>query len=262
MSALLSLQNICAGYGGRPVVRDVCLDIRAGELCALLGLNGSGKSTLLKALCGLVPVTGGHVLVDGVDCTRLSERARARRLSYIPQRHSALPGVTVLDVVLMGRNPHLGLLQGVGKSDRQAALALLDALGLSACAADDFACLSEGRKQKVILARALLQDARVMLLDEPDSAMDFPNRHDALAMIRQLVRDTQKAGLITMHDPNFALAYCDRIFLLHEGRTVGALDVKGADREAIRACLSRIYGDIDIIPHSGGYLMARPAPPR
>lgn len=255
MNPLFSLQNISAGYDGRTVVKDVNLEIRGGEFCALLGLNGSGKTTLLKAACGLLPAGGGRCVVDGMDCTRFHERKRARYISYIPQRHSKLQGVSILDAVLMGLNPRLGMLESPSASHRELVRNALATMGLGQVAEEDFSRLSEGQKQLVILSRTLIQDTPVMLMDEPDSALDFLNRHRMLAKIRRIIHGANKAGLVTLHDPNSALAYCDRLILIHNGGIACELPLAGASREDVRKCLSAIYGEIDVLEHNGRHIM-------
>lgn len=260
MSKRLTLQQVCADYGGQPVVRGVSFEVEAGQLCALLGTNGSGKTTLLKAICGLLPSRGGQCLVDGQPIMRLHEKQRARLLSYIPQRHSRLMGVTVLDTVLMGQNPHVRLFHATTQADRAAAMNCLKDMEISHLAYRDFAALSEGQKQMAIIARALLQDAPVMLMDEPDSALDFVNRCFVLSTIRSTLHRHQKAGLIAMHDPNFALSYCDRLILLKEGQVVAEVSCREAPQEEIRRSLSMIYGKIDLLAHKGQYVMLREEP--
>lgn len=255
MNGLLLLENITAGYGNREVVRDIRLEIGRGEFCALLGLNGSGKTTLFKALCGLIPTQAGSCLVNGLDCTRFHERKRARYISYIPQRHSKMQGVTVRDVALMGCNPHLPFLGSPTLGDRERAEGILTKMGLRDLAERDFAQLSEGQKQLVILSRTLVQNAPVMLMDEPDSALDFPNRHMVLSKMRELIHREGKAGLITLHDPNSALAYCDRIILLKNGGIVGRLELAGASKGTISIQLSKIYGNIDVVEHNGRFIV-------
>jgi len=255
MSEMLRLEAVTAGYGRKEIVRNIHLVIGEGELCALLGLNGSGKTTLIKAICGLIPMESGRCLVKGQDCTRVHERKRARFISYIPQRHSKMQGVTVLDAVQMGYNPHLALLESPTALQRRQAGELLERLGLDALAGQDFAHLSEGQKQMVILARTLAQDAPVMLMDEPDSALDFLNRNQILGRIRELIHRENKAGLITLHDPNLALGYCDRLILLKGGTIAGQLEPARATKEEIRRCLSKIYGDIAVLEHRGEYIM-------
>ena len=254
METLLSLHEISVGYGAKAVVSDVSFDVPAGELCALLGLNGSGKTTLLKGVCGLLPLRGGRCLLRGLDFTGFNERDRARCLSYIPQRFSKLINVTVMDAVMMGLNTKLGILEFPTAADKESAGAALEKMGVAELASEDFSKLSEGQKQLVILARAMVQNAPVMLMDEPDSALDFPNKHKTLARIRKLVRDEDKAGIVTLHDPNLALMHCDRLILLHEGRLLSELHLAGASKDEVQSCLRSIYNSIELIEYDGSYI--------
>ena len=255
MSGLLSLQDITAGYAGHEVVKGASLSVEAGEFCALLGLNGCGKTTLLRAACGLLPLQGGRCTVQQQDCTHLDERRRACLMSYIPQRGSLIMGKTVLEVVLMGFNPRLRLLDSPGETHKKAALENLDRLGLLALAGRDYAQLSEGQKQLVILARALSQDTPVMLMDEPDSALDFVNRTMVLDKVRNVLQSQGRAGLISLHDPNFAMAYCDRLLLMKNGTIGRELTLKDASREEVASALSWIYGEICVLEHQGRFVM-------
>jgi len=245
-NVVLSLQKVYVGYGGRIITRDISFDIEAGEVCALLGLNGSGKTTLLKGICGFLPLSGGHIYTGDINLTSLNERKRARYVSYIPQRHSKLTGVTVIDAVLMGFNVNLGVLELPSAEDKALAMKALEKMEIPHLAGEDFSRLSEGQKQLVILARTLVQNAPVMLMDEPDSALDFPNKHKTLARIRGLVRSEGKACLVTLHDPNLALDYCDKLVLLDNGQVVSELHLSGASRDDIQSCLSSVYENIAV----------------
>ncbi len=257
MTPLLSVEHLTSGYGRRTVVRDVSLSVQRGEFCALLGLNGCGKSTLLKSICGLIPVQGGICAVEGEDCTHFHERQRALKMSYIPQRGSPIAGKTVLDVVLMGYNARLHLFESPGRSLKQQALDTLGQMGLGEKADLDYAELSEGQKQLVILARTLVQDAPVMLMDEPDSALDFVNRNMVLHQIRTIIHTQNRGGLITLHDPNFALAYCDRLLMMKNGSILTQVPLQTAGRDEIESALSQIYGEIRVLQHPGGFVMVR-----
>ena len=259
MTPLLSVEHLTGGYGRRTVVRDVSFTVERGELCALLGLNGCGKSTLLKSVCGLLPIREGRCAVDGEDCTHLHERQRALRMAYIPQRATPIAGRTVLDVVLMGFNARLHLFETPGRGRRQLAAETLGQLGLADMAELDYAELSEGQKQLVILARTLVQDAPVMLMDEPDSALDFVNRNMELERIRSILKSQNRGGLITLHDPNFALAYCDRLLLMKDGAIIGQVAPGEIAPEEIGAALSLIYGPVRVLRHPGGFVMVRAA---
>ena len=166
-------------------------------------------------------------------------------------------GRTVLEVVLMGFNSQLGLLEAPSAKHKRAAFEALRRLNCAEFAEKDFGALSQGQRQIVILARCIVQDSPVMLMDEPDSALDFLNRHMVLSKISELIKEENKAGLITLHDPNFAMAYCDRLFMLKQGNIVGELDMRAANRDEVQQKLSLIYGNIDIVENNGSFLMGR-----
>ncbi|MCL2702818.1 MAG: ABC transporter ATP-binding protein [Defluviitaleaceae bacterium] len=252
---LISLRDVSAGYGSKTVVDCISFDIAPGEFCALLGLNGSGKTTLLKAVCGLLPVTKGMCLVNGADVSRLNERKRARHISYIPQRFSAMQGVAVTDVVMMGLNARLGAMEFPSAELKTLAFNAMETMGIGSLAGEDFSKLSEGQRQMAVLARTLVQDAPVMLMDEPDSALDFLNRHGIMAWFRRNIHAEGKAGLVTLHDPNLALAYCDRLILLRNGKIVSDMRLYRAGKDEIRECLSAVYGEITLIEHCGRYIV-------
>ena len=250
MSEMLCLNHICVSYGSRQILHGIDLSLQPGEFCALLGLNGSGKSTLLHGLCGFLPMAG-QVQVNGVDCTRMHEKKRAQLLSFLPQTPSLAGGRTTLDAVLMGYNAQLGLFDSPSAAQRQNALAILGRFGLADQADVDFGTLSQGQKQLVLLARSMVQEAPVMLMDEPDSALDFTNRHHMLRLIRD--------SIITLHDPNFAMAYCDRLVLLHGGVIQAQITMASASAEELREQLSLLYGPVEVLSYGGRFFMVEKA---
>ncbi|MDD6045432.1 MAG: ABC transporter ATP-binding protein [Clostridia bacterium] len=256
MSGLFSLKDARISYGKTEIVHGVDIDIAPGEFCALLGLNGSGKTTILHGCCGFLPVEGSFTVAD-TDCRGLNEKKRARLISFIPQICSLQGGRTALEVVLMGFNSQLRLLESPLAEHKRAALAAMKRLNCAEFAEKDFGALSQGQRQIVILARCIVQDSPVMLMDEPDSALDFLNRHMVLAKIRELIKEENKAGLITLHDPNFAMAYCDRLLLLRQGSIVEELDMRRAGAEEVREKLSLIYGDIGLLQNGSSFLMGK-----
>lgn len=252
----LKLQNISVCYGERKILKELNLEIPKGEFCGLLGLNGSGKTTLLHAACGFLPMQG-DCYVDEENCKNLNERQRARKIAFIPQNCSLTGGRAALEVVLMGHNPWLHILESPSVEQKNQALEIMEKLGCLHLADKDFGELSQGQKQMVILARCIVQNAPVMLMDEPDSALDFLNKHIVLEKIRNVVRDGNKAGLITMHDPNFAMEYCDRLFLLKDGEIVTQIHMKKDSEEKIKESLSMIYGKIELLKNGKEYLMGK-----
>ena len=159
----LRLRNISVNYGERKILKNLNLDISRGEFCGLLGLNGSGKTTLLHVACGFLPMQG-ECYVDGENCKNLNERQRARKIAFIPQICSLQGGRTALDVVLMGFNSQLGLLESPSSVHKRSALAAMERLNCAELAEKDFGALSQGQRQIVILARCIVQDSPVMLI--------------------------------------------------------------------------------------------------
>ena len=177
--SFLQVEALAAGYGGRQVLRGVSLQAEAGQMVGVLGANGSGKTTLLKAVCGILPHTGGCTL-DGLPLEGLSPRQLARRCSYIPQRSGISVDLSALEVVLMGFNPQLGLLERPTPAMRDKARAALAQVGLAGREEENYLHLSEGQKQLCILARTLTAGGQLLLLDEPESALDFRYRYRML----------------------------------------------------------------------------------
>ena len=256
MSELLTCEGLTKHYGAKTALDGVDLHIGFGKIIGLLGPNGSGKTTILHACCGFLPMEGSCIAAD-TECKGLNEKKRARLISFIPQICSLQGGRTALDVVLMGFNSQLGLLESPSSVHKRAALAAMERLNCAEFAEKDFGALSQGQRQIVILARCIVQDSPVMLMDEPDSALDFLNRHMVLSKIRELIKEENKAGLITLHDPNFAMAYCDRLLLLKECRLVGELDMRRAKADEVKKKLSLIYGDIELLQSGDSFLMGK-----
>ena len=239
----LEIRGLHAGYGHQEILRGLDLTARGGELTALLGRNGSGKSTLLRAAAGLLPA-GGDVRLGGEDALGGGERMRAKRIAYIPQRPRLDPGETALEAVLMGANARTPLLGGYTRAQRAQAADCLARVGAAAFAQRLTGELSEGQRQLVVFARALMQRPRAMLLDEMDSALDLPRRYEILRLVRQTAEETGCAALCALHDPQLALCVCDRVLLLMDGRIAGEMDMAAADEETATRALSMLYGGV------------------
>ena len=240
-----TIENLAAGYGKKQIVRNVSLSLERGRLLGLLGANGSGKTTLLKSICGILPHSGTCTL-DGVSLEGLSAREIAKKCSYIPQRSGISIDISALDVVLMGFNPRLGLLEHPGKEMHERAVDALKRAGLSGMEQTNYLHLSEGQKQLCILARTLVTDSRLLLLDEPESALDFRFRFRTLEIIREWVQTGSRCGIVALHDPMLALNFCDELLLLKDGRRIGLLRPETDPIEEMEAMLSEIYGPISL----------------
>lgn len=243
--SLQVLHDVC-GYPDKEVVKGIDLEVDKGQFCAIVGLNGCGKTTLLKSICGLIPVKEGKVFVNGTDSLLLNEKQRARLISFIPQRISPISGMSALDVVVMGVNPYLGLFDNPSGKDYEKAVLTLEKLGMKDVSQKEFSHLSEGIKQLVILARTLVQNTPVMLMDEPDSALDYVNKNIVLKKISQIIHSEKKCALISIHDPLSAIRYCDRILFMKDGLIVNDVIVKTASRKNIEDAFAMIYGDLKL----------------
>ncbi|MBQ8333802.1 MAG: ABC transporter ATP-binding protein [Clostridia bacterium] len=241
--SFLEISNLTAGYGGKPVIEDVSFTVESGCVMGILGANGSGKTTLLKSVCGILPHSGS-CSVNGIRLEELAPKRLGRSCSYIPQRSGISIDISAIDVVLMGFNPKLGLLEHPGESMKNQARQALAEVGLAGREEDNYLHLSEGQKQLCILARTLISDAELLLLDEPESALDFRYRGRVLDILRNRVRDG--AALVTLHDPNLALNRCDRLLLLGGGKILSVLDPANDPTDRMETALSAIYGPVSL----------------
>ncbi|MDU6264696.1 MAG: ABC transporter ATP-binding protein [Anaerocolumna aminovalerica] len=249
----MNISNITAGYLGFSLY-NINFSIEEGKISALLGLNGTGKTTIIKTISGLLKAKEGHVFIDGKDILTMNEKERGKILSYVPQRSDIVYETSVMDVVLMGVTPYLGLFQTPGMEHKVEALNCLEKLGIKELSDENYQNLSEGQKQLVLIARALLQDGTYMLLDEPDSSLDLVNKHKLMKKIRQIIKDNNKSALISMHNPEYALNYCDKILLLKRGE-ISEIDLEVEDMVSIEKKLIEIYGPIKILKYDDKYIL-------
>ncbi len=203
------------------VVDQVSAEVRSGQWLAVIGPNGAGKSTMLRAAAGLLRHRGS-VELDGTPIGSLSPRARARRVAYAPQVPAMPAGMTVLDYVLLGRTPYLGYLARESRQDREVAASVLDRLDLNAVTGRQLGSLSGGEQQRVVLARALAQQADVLLLDEPTTALDIGHQQQVLDLVDRLRLDDGLTVVSSLHDLTVAGQYADALLLLVGGKAVAS----------------------------------------
>ena len=211
--SLLSCSDLSFSYTKEPLLKNISLDFKAGEFVGLIGANGTGKSTLLQLLLGLIKQQSGKVAINGIDIHSLKRREIAKQLAFVPQSIELPYAFTAQELVAMGRNPYLGAFELETSEDKkiiQDAMHKTDILDLK----DRWVnTLSGGEKQRVIIARALAQQAQTILLDEPIASLDICHQIETLELIKKLTQ-TGKLAITALHDLNLAARYCDRLILI------------------------------------------------
>jgi iron complex transport system ATP-binding protein len=215
----IGVAGVSVELGGRDVVQAVDAAVEKGEWVGLIGPNGAGKTTILRAIAGLVPYRGS-IVVQGDEVSALPRRELARRIALVPQVPSTPSWMTVGEYVLLGRTPHLGTLAKEGPSDRVIAARALERLDLLPYSERALGTLSGGERQRVVVARALAQEAAVVILDEPTTALDIGHQQQALELLEELRAEADLTLIAAMHDLTLAAQYVDRMVLLRAGRIV------------------------------------------
>jgi iron complex transport system ATP-binding protein len=213
LEEIVSLDNLIVTYGDATALRGIRHSVTRGEWLGLIGPNGAGKSTLLKAIARLLPYDG-LITVDHRDAAELSRRQFAQLVAYVPQKPEFPPDIRAIDYVTLGRVPHLGYFGAEGHHDRRLAGELLERLGLQHMAARSLGTMSGGELQRLVLARALAQEAPVLLLDEPTSSLDLGRRVEALELVDELRLERGITVISAMHDLSLAAQFSDRLILL------------------------------------------------
>jgi iron complex transport system ATP-binding protein len=247
---MLEARDLAFGFPGRTVGRELSFLLPDGEVMCVLGPNGGGKTTLFRTLLGLLPVKNGEVLLDGKSLADLSRQEIARLAGYVPQGHAGGFAYTVREMVLMGRSAHLGAFAAPGRRDREVAERVLASLDIGHLAERPVTEISGGERQLAFVARALAQEPRLLVMDEPTASLDFGNQVRVLETVASLAR-TGISILFSTHDPDQAFLTAHRTLLLAEGRLLEL----GAPRDVIRAdTLKRLYNvEVAVLPVGGGH---------
>lgn len=261
MKTLLSARNLSCGYGRCPVLAGIDLDVSEGEVLTLIGPNGSGKTTLLHTLSGLLAPLSGNVLVEQKPLSEMSGRELARKLALSPQRatQSAWP-LTVQEAVSLGRAPHRGWLLPYTRTDRERIQGAMKRMGVAGLSERHVNTLSGGEVRRVLLARALAQAPRVLLLDEPATYLDLTYQAELLGLVRSLAREEGLAVVLTLHDLALASICSDRVALLAPGKLCAVGSVAEVLCEEV---LRPVYGNnLEVLRHpSRGFPLVLPLPP-
>ena len=234
----IQIHNLSFAYSVRDVLKDITLSVEQGQLLAVLGPNGVGKTTLFRCILGLQPHYKGEIYIDGVDAHTLSARELAHRIAYIPQTHGMAFGYSVQDMVLMGTTHNVSSMSVPRQKELEQANAALEKLGISHLSYQNFGKLSCGEQQLVLIARALAQNAKTLLMDEPTASLDYGNQSLVLRQVR-LLADEGFTVLLSTHNPQHALWYADLAVALLDG-SVTALGAPGVVVDA--KLIEHLYG--------------------
>ena len=234
----LSVRDLTFAYKKTPVLSGVSFDAEPGELLAVLGPNGVGKTTLFRCILGEQKRYSGVIAIDGANLLTLSARETAHRVAYIPQTHAMTFRFSVRDVVLMGTSHTLSPLASPGKAQERIAEEAMEKLGIGALSDRSFDTLSGGEQQLTYVARARAQQAKILLMDEPTSSLDYGNQLRVLDVVKELAGDGYTV-LLSTHNPQHALWYADRVLALHNGSVVALGPV---DTTLTPALFETLYG--------------------
>jgi iron complex transport system ATP-binding protein len=229
MMVKIEVQNISLGYFHKEVLKDVTFQVIPGEMVGLIGPNGCGKSTIIRALTRIISPYQGKILLDGKDIVSIQRKELSRILGVVPQIPLLPSAFTAFEVVLMGRNPHLGLFQYEGLKEREIARMAMEKTRTMGLANRRVSELSGGEIQCILIARVLVQETKAILLDEPTANLDIGRQVEILNLIRSLCRENNLTVLAALHDLNLAAQYCDRLVLINNGR----IHAQGAPEEVI-----------------------------
>ncbi|MBP5366298.1 MAG: ABC transporter ATP-binding protein [Bacteroidales bacterium] len=228
MSNDLHISHLSAGYGHRTIISDASLTAFGGQLTAIIGRNGSGKSTLLRTLAGDIRATAGSAVANDCDILTLPPRERSKLIGIVDQQTEALP-IRVIDYIMLGRTPHRSLLSlNDSQKDTEICNRIIKQLNISHLSASRMDQISGGERQMASIAKALAQEPRILLLDEPTSNLDLKNQKDILDAISETTHTEQLITIMVMHDVNLALTYADSICIMTDGRITQHANTDGA----------------------------------
>ncbi len=215
MGIKLELKDVEFGYKRVPVLSGVTCQMQEGEIFTLLGPNGSGKTTVLKCISGILKPKKGQILIDGKEIFDFTKNNLAKKVAYVPQAIERCFSMSVFEVALMGRRPHISWTPG--KKDILAVSKILAGLGLEELAMEDVEEISGGERQKVLIARALAQEPEILLLDEPTNNLDLKHQLELMILLKKLVQEESLCAIMAMHDLNLAYQYTDKALMLRDG---------------------------------------------
>ncbi len=215
---MIELQHLTVGYGDKAVLSDISQTLKAGQMVCLLGANGAGKSTILRTLAGFLPPLSGKVLINGRDLPSLSISERSKAVSVVLTERVEVPYMKVTDLVGMGRSPYTGFFGTLDKEDKDVVSEAIEMVGITALAERTIDTLSDGERQKALLAKALAQQTPIILLDEPTAFLDFHAKVSILRLMLRLVHETNKTIFLSTHDVEMAIQLSDALWIVQDGK--------------------------------------------
>lgn len=218
----LKIRDIEFGYGSVPILKNVCMELKRSEMIAIVGPNGVGKSTLIRCIDLILTPNNGSILLDGQEMKKMKRTEVAKKMGYVPQKASQSFPATVYDTILIGRRPHLGWQSS--DEDNGKILDVLELLGIEDLAMKDFNDLSGGQQQKVMIARALAQDADILLFDEPTSNLDIRHQLEVMEITENLIHEKGMSVIMAVHDLNLGSRYANKVIMMYKGGIFSAGD--------------------------------------
>ena len=241
---LLEVNNLCGGYGGRDIVKDVRCQASGGEILFLLGPNGCGKTTLFRLILGILRASSGSIRINGRAAQSLSPASRAKLIAYIPQTHTPVFSYTALEIVIMGRAGYFSMFESPKQNDRELAFGALEKMNILHLANERYTSLSSGQRQMVLIARAICQSAKVFIMDEPGANLDYANQQLLMNVVTTLA---EKGYCVVMssHNPDHPLSIGHKVMLMRDGRVTAF----GKPSDVITPeTLKEVYGiEMDVI---------------
>lgn len=219
--ATIQLKNLSIGYRNKSGVKEVTTNINAslnsGELTCLIGPNGTGKSTLLKTLCAFLPKLGGEIIIDGNPLESYSDKEFSKKIGVVLTHRPQIQNMTVEELVSLGRSPYTGFWGKLEKEDREIISNAITQIGIEPLKERMIQTLSDGERQKVMIAKAIAQQTPIICLDEPTAFLDFPSKIETMQLLKRLCRESKKTIFLSTHDLELTLQIADRIWLMQKG---------------------------------------------
>lgn len=241
---LIKFRDITVAYGKNIILENINLEIKKGEITTLLGPNGSGKTTLMSTLNGLIKPTSGDITVDNRDILKMKPKELAKIVATVPQFHNASFDFKVFDMVLSGRTPYIEYMPK--ESDKEKAMDAIQRVGIEYLKDKEYTRISGGERQLVMVARAIAQESKIIVLDEPATYLDLKNQIKILNLIKEINEEKGSTCIMTLHEPNYVLTYSDKIALVYKGKVSLGNPEEIVNRENIKD----VYGiACDIVEH-------------